>query len=229
MQDLGRYNDDSLDTRNPAPRCPVILLLDTSSSMEGAPINELNKGLRQFLKETADDEAASRSVELEVISFNTATDVALPFTPVCDVDRNVTPLVAEGSTALGAAIRRATKDLNRRRHLYLRMRISANKPWVILMTDGAPNDDWEQASLELRSLGEKGEIQYIGLEIGKIASHSTMCRILPPHPGPLKLNGLHFKEFFRWLTDSLRRVSSSAVSDQENVTFGSYRSWGSLP
>ena len=36
MQDLGRYNDDSLDTRNPAPRCPVILLLDTSSSMEGA-------------------------------------------------------------------------------------------------------------------------------------------------------------------------------------------------
>ncbi|WP_278339164.1 vWA domain-containing protein [Alistipes putredinis] len=97
------------------------------------------------------------------------------------------------------------------------------------MTDGAPNDNWEQASLELRSLGEKGEIQYIGLEIGEFASHSTMCRILPPHPGPLKLKGLRFKEFFRWLTDSLRSVSSSAVSDQENVTFGSYRSWGSLP
>ena len=105
MQDLGRYNDDSLDTRNPVPRCPVILLLDTSSSMKRAPIYEVNERLRQFLKETADDEAASRSVELEENSFNTVTDVALPFTPVCDVDRNVTPLVAEGSTALGAAIR----------------------------------------------------------------------------------------------------------------------------
>ncbi len=46
MQDLDRYNDNSLDTQNPAPRCPVILLLDTSSSMEGAPIDEHNGRLR---------------------------------------------------------------------------------------------------------------------------------------------------------------------------------------
>ena len=41
-----RDNDNSLDTQNPAPRCPVILLLDTSSSMEGAPIDEHNGRLR---------------------------------------------------------------------------------------------------------------------------------------------------------------------------------------
>ena len=34
-----RYANNSLDEMNSAPRCPVVLLLDTSSSMDGAPIN----------------------------------------------------------------------------------------------------------------------------------------------------------------------------------------------
>ena len=46
-----RYHN--LDVSNPAPRCPVVLLLDTSSSMYGAPIRELQCGVRQFLQETS--------------------------------------------------------------------------------------------------------------------------------------------------------------------------------
>jgi len=30
---------------NPEPRCPCLLLLDTSGSMQGRPISELNAGL----------------------------------------------------------------------------------------------------------------------------------------------------------------------------------------
>ena len=30
---------------NPEPRCPVVLLLDTSYSMSGNPINQLNEGV----------------------------------------------------------------------------------------------------------------------------------------------------------------------------------------
>jgi uncharacterized protein YegL len=223
-----RYDDVSLDTMNPAPRCPVVLLLDTSSSMYGAPINELNAGLKQFIQETADDEAAGMSVELEVITFDSSANVAMPFTPVSDVDRNPAPLVASGCTSMGAALRMAKSDLQQRRQLYRNNGISSYRPWVVLMTDGGPNDDWEQAASEMRELGEKGKIQYIGIEIGNDADHSTMCRILPAEPGPVKLQGLRFKQFFRWLTDSLRSVSASAVSDQDNVKLGSIRSWADL-
>ena len=223
-----RYDDVSLDTMNPAPRCPVVLLLDTSSSMYGAPINELNAGLKQFIQETADDEAAGMSVELEVITFDSSVNVAMPFTPISDVDRNPAPLVASGCTSMGAALRVAKRDLQQRRQLYCDNGISSYRPWVVLMTDGGPNDDWEQAAREMRDLGEKGKIQYIGIEIGNDADHSTMCRILPAEPGPVKLQGLRFKQFFRWLTDSLRSVSASAVSDQDNVKLGSIRSWADL-
>ena len=41
------FSDPSL-VENPEPRCPVVLLLDTSGSMQGSPINELNLGVQVF-------------------------------------------------------------------------------------------------------------------------------------------------------------------------------------
>ena len=96
------------------------------------------------------------------------------------------------------------------------------------MTDGGPNDDWVSAANQMRKLGEAGKITYIGIEIGNAADHGTMCQILPAQPGPVKLQGLRFKQFFRWLTDSLKSVSASAVSDQDNIKLGSIRSWADL-
>ena len=116
---MRNYNEmNTLDVSNPAPRCPVVLLLDTSSSMAGAPINELNEGLKQFLRETAADEAASRSVELEVITFDSYADVAMPFTAIGDVDQNPDPLVAAGCTSMRAGIRLALRDLKAWHRMY---------------------------------------------------------------------------------------------------------------
>ena len=222
------YRNNSLDTMNPAPRCPVILLLDTSSSMCGAPINELNEGLCQFIKETSEDEAASMSVELEVITFDNDASIVLPFTPISDVQRNATKLKASGMTAMGAALTLAERDLHNRRREYRNAGISAYHPWVILMTDGGPNDDWAVPAEKMRKRGESGDIMYLGIEIGSCADHQTMCQILPANSAPVKLHGLKFKRFFRWLTETLGSISSSAVSDQDNVTIPGIRSWADL-
>jgi len=167
-------------------------------------------------------------VELEVITFDDDANVAMPFTPISEVEREPDDLVADGMTSLGAGLRLASKHLRERRNLYKRSGISSYRPWVVLMTDGEPNDDWEQAAGEMRQLGEDGKLQYIGIEIGDDADHDTLCRILPSQPGPVKLKGLRFREFFRWLTDSLRSVSASAVSDQNNVKLGTIRTWADL-
>ena len=226
---MSNYSNLNLDITNPAPRCPVILLLDTSSSMEGAPIDELNEGFRQFLCETAADEAASLSVELEVITFDYNANRVMPFTQIGECDQNPAPLVADGSTAMGAGIRMALHDLKARRKMYRNNGISSYRPWVILMTDGGPNDDnWEEAAEEMRQQGENGKIQYIGIEIGDEADHETMCQILPSQPGPVKLRGLRFKQFFRWLTDSLKSVSASAVSEQDNIRYRGIDDWAKL-
>ena len=62
---------------NPEPRCPCLLLLDTSGSMEGAPIEALHQGLRAFKNELADDASASRRVEVAVVTFDDTVNVRL--------------------------------------------------------------------------------------------------------------------------------------------------------
>ena len=53
---------------NPEPRCPCLLLLDTSASMAGAPIDELNRGLMDFRRELAGDALAMKRVELGLLT-----------------------------------------------------------------------------------------------------------------------------------------------------------------
>src|SRR5580658_6352916 len=54
---------------NPEPRCPCLLLLDTSGSMRGQPINELNAGIRLFRDELVADSMASKRVEIAIVGF----------------------------------------------------------------------------------------------------------------------------------------------------------------
>lgn len=40
---------------NPEPRCACLLLLDTSGSMQGAKIEQLNAGLKEFARQLRSD------------------------------------------------------------------------------------------------------------------------------------------------------------------------------
>ena len=226
---MNNYAEETtLDVTNPAPRCPVILLLDVSGSMADAPIQELREGLKQFLQETSDDETASMSVELEIITFGGAAKIVAPFAPISTICDNPPTLNANGSTPLGAALALADKELKERRRLYKTKGISSYKPWVILMTDGYPNDNWTEPAQSMRTLGEQRKLQFIGIGIGPEADFEALRGIVPAHPGPVKLKGLCFREFFSWLTDSLKSVSASSVADQDKIQLGNVSSWADL-
>ena len=222
-----RYFNLDIDINNPAPRCPVILLLDTSYSMAGEPIQELNQGVQQFISETVYDEAASMSVELEIITFNSKVDIVMPFTPIYNVDKNPKPLTADGCTHLGDALELAIKELAKRRKTYQVNGIPYFKPWVILMTDGQPTDKWQESASRIKKMAESKNITYLGIEIGSKVDHTTMLQLMPGRkPMLAKLDNLKFKKFFRWLTSSMSTLSNSAVSDQDYLQFDDISEWG---
>src|ERR1700682_5185884 len=54
---------------NPEPRCPCLLILDTSGSMRGQAMDELNAGIRIFKDELSADAMASKRVEIAIVTF----------------------------------------------------------------------------------------------------------------------------------------------------------------
>src|SRR5262245_34963474 len=101
---------------NPEPRCPCVLLLDTSSSMRGAPIAALNEGLRVFKTDLMHDALAMKRVEVAIVTFDSAVNVMQEFVTV---DHFETPtLTAQGYTHMGGAIHQALDMLQARKEQY---------------------------------------------------------------------------------------------------------------
>lgn len=205
-------NYASVDITNPAPRIPVVLVLDTSASMKGEPILELKKALQQFIREISEDEAASMSVELEIIPMTESAEPLFPFTQTWEIETKKIDPVAKYGTYTGKALQRTLEDLNTRVELYQSKGIQYYRPWVIMMTDGKPGDPWKEQADILCDLASKDRIIYLGVGIGEKCDFNILKQMLPAAPGPLKLPGLKFREFFRFISGSLSAVSCSADS-----------------
>lgn len=188
---------------NPEPRCPCVLLLDVSGSMDGAPIRALNEALAQFREELMSDPLAMKRVEVAIVTFG-PTRVAQDFVSPKDFYPPV--LEANGDTPMGGAIRTAIELVKERKQTYKANAIAYYRPWIFLITDGSPTDEWRAAANDVRE-GE-GSKQFAFFAIGVQGADLTVLSQISTRT-PLPLSGLKFRELFSWLSASLRSVSRS--------------------
>lgn len=208
---------------NPEPRCPCLLLLDTSGSMRGKPIDELNAGIRQFRDELFADDMAQKRVEIAIIGFGpvqTVTDFQTP-----DIFQPPT-LAASGDTPIGAAIETGLNLLDQRKQTYRNNGITYYRPWVFLITDGGPTDYW-QAAAERVKHGEKAN-HFSFFAVGVEGARMDVLSQITTRE-PLKMQELRFRDLFKWLSNSLNAVSKSQIGTSvplENPT--GPNGWGSV-
>ncbi len=202
---------------NPAARCPCVLLLDISGSMAGAPIAELNAGVKTFFEDVCRDDFARFSVETAIVTFGGGrdrVDTAMPFTSCADIDNVRTPsFQAGGTTPLGGALNRGLDLLQKRKQEYRRRGVSYYQPWMVLLTDGCPNDEWRRPTARARALFDKRKLVFLGVGVGDDADMNILGEICPDNRPPKRLRGLQFIEFFEWLSMSMAAVSRSSVGD----------------
>lgn len=198
---------------NPEPRCPCVLLLDTSGSMQGAPIDALNEGLEVFRNDLIKDELAKKRVEVAIISFDNQIKVVQDFVTA---DQFETPLLtAQGQTHMGAGIQLALDTIAARKSEYRNNGITYYRPWVFMITDGEPqgesDDVVEIAAQRIREEETNKRVAFfaVGVEGANIARLAEIVERTP-----VKLRGLDFREMFIWLSASMQRVSHSKIDEQ---------------
>ncbi len=194
---------------NPEPRCAVALVLDISGSMAGQPVDELNAGLQDLDKALKADKLAALRVELATITFGGTVQT----TEFVTADRFQPPVLsAAGNTPMGEAMQQALALLRQRKDTYRQNGVDYFRPWLFLITDGAPTDDWELTAEQARQEEmRKGVAIYaIGVEGAEM---QTLARFSAARP-PMKLKGLAFRELFQWLSKSLSSVSQTKPGEQ---------------
>lgn len=215
---------------NPTARLPVCLCLDVSGSMDGAPITELNEGVRLFYEAIKEDEVASYSAEIGVVTFGANGAVCASDFGSLQMQPDAPTFSASGCTPMGEAVNMGLDMLERRKEEYKEAGVDYFQPWFVLMTDGAPNgrtSELNRAIERLNIMVNEKKITVFPIGIGKDADMDVLAKFSPKRT-PLRLAGLKFREFFAWLSMSVSRTSQSIPGESIKIDKEGIKGWAEL-
>ena len=187
-------------------RLPVYLLLDTSGSMSGEPIEAVRQCLKVLLSELRNDPHALETAYLSVIVFNSSAQQVVPLTELLTFQEP--NLDAGGSTALGEALSLLDKCMDREVMKSSPSQKGDWKPLVFIITDGQPTDNWESAADRIK---QKRGCNIIACAAGPSADEFVLKRITE---SVVKLNNLNpgdLSAYFKWVSSSIRMTSQSVT------------------
>jgi uncharacterized protein YegL len=181
--------------------------------MRGAPIDSLNQGLQIFQADLSKDNLAQRRVEIAIVTFGDAGVRTLQNFVTSD-SFEAPILFANGNTPMGEAIIHGLDLLRERKALYKSNGVQYYRPWVFLITDGAPTDRWEAAAQRVHDDEKAGALAFFAVGVGA-ADMEKLAQIAVRRP--VKLDGLKFAQMFLWLSSSQKRVSASRVGERTSL------------
>ena len=127
---------------------------------------------------------------------------------------------------MGGAMNLALDSLRTRKDVYKQHSVNYTRPWLFLISDGAPTDsDWQAAAQRSRQEEDaKGVLVFpigvAGADLGVLGQFSSKT---PPQ----KLQGLQFAQFFKWLSVSQQRASTGQSGG--TVQLPSTQGWAEAP
>lgn len=203
---------------NSEQKCPLVLVLDVSSSMCGDPIDELNKGLKIFQTQIQNDPVASERLETAIVTFGNGIEVLRDFSLFNGTA--IETLEANGYTPLVEGVREAIARIEARKAWYKEQGLQYYRPYIVLMTDGCPTssqEDIQKLPNEIEEGVESKKFNFWAFGV-EGADMKFLKDISHKNFPPQKLKGHNFAEFFKWLSSSFSTISKSRNGEKIDIS-----------
>lgn len=194
-------------------RLPVYILLDTSGSMAGEPIEAVKNGVQMMLHSLRQNPQAIETAFVSIITFDTDAKQLVPLTDLASFQ--MIDIKASGVTSLGAALSLlADKVESEVRKTTLEQK-GDWKPMTFIMTDGIPTDDWQSGLNKLKT-NYKGLI--VGCAAGQGADDTILKQITESVVRLDSADSESIAKFFQWVTASISTSSEKVEESGKEVT-----------
>lgn len=199
--------------RNKAERLPCVLIVDGSSSMRGESIAQLQEGLMLLERSLKEDDDTADGVQIAVIRMG-GHDEIIELSGFVDAAEFVAPVVeANGSTPLGKAVDHAMGLIEDQKQRYRASGISYKRPWLWIMSDGAPTDVWQPVAERARAAQIDKRFTLWAVGIGSQVPLDTM-KAFTNGERCFRLSERNIKDMFEFMSRSMSAGSKAAAGQQ---------------
>jgi len=207
------------------------LVLDDSGSMTGEPVRELNQALSEFGHDISNDMRMSMGLEIALIKFGDDAEVIQEPALIHDVQMPTLD-ASSGLTSLKKGVREAFRVVEDRKAHYKQTNQPYKRPWIVLLTDGAPTDgDVAELANEIETHTKNRNFMFlpIGVDGADMDVLNEITGYVKNGDGEwvkttaLSMESAKFSEFFEWLSTSLSMYHNS--KDGDTVSMADPSGW----
>ncbi|MEG0929989.1 vWA domain-containing protein [Algoriella sp.] len=184
-------------------RLPVYLLLDTSGSMTGEPIEAVKNGVQMMMHSLRQNPQAIETAYVSIITFDHEAKQIVPLTDLASFQ--MVDIKAQSTTSLGAALTLLAEKMETEITKTTTEQKGDWKPLTFIMTDGVPTDDWQTGLSKIKAIN-KGLI--VGCAAGSAADDSILKQIADSVVRLDSADSDSISKFFQWVTASISTTST---------------------
>lgn len=196
-------------------RLPVYILIDTSGSMKGEPIESVKVGLADMVATLRQDPYALETVNISIITYDREVKQILPLTPLDELQLPEIEVPESGPTNMGAALKLLCKNIDSEVRKGTETAKGDWRPLLFNLTDGKPSDIQEYKEA-IPMVKNRNFATIVCCAAGPKAKTDPLKELTKDVLSLATMDSASFRKFFQYVSDTIG-VGGKSVGTTDQI------------